>query len=64
MSKLFEIELVQLNSGKYLARPLGSLGNSGSWPFVWDAALENSATKAETNFRARYANQIKKYEEK
>lgn len=44
------LETVQLNNGKYVARPVNQLGNCGFYPFPWAAGVGKSKDAAIRDF--------------
>lgn len=57
------IEGIELRSGGWLARPAGSLGNVGNYPFPWTAVSGTSRENAINKFKHQYEAKINRYEE-
>ena len=60
--KKLRIEAVELRN-EWIARPAGSLGNVGNYPFPWTATYATSRINAINKFKQQYAKQIAAYEE-
>ncbi len=45
-----QIDVIQLESGRFLARPEGQLGISGFSPYPWTAAVHRSEEEAREEF--------------
>ena len=59
--KQFKLECDRLNSGKYVARPAGELGNMGWHPFAWTAAIAHSEKAAKYIFNTQHRDKIASY---
>lgn len=57
----FQLEVIKLATG-FLARPLGQSGNIGNSPFLWIAAVSNTANKAANRFAATHAEDLEKWQ--
>lgn len=44
------LDVTQLTSGTYCARPRGSVGTCGFYPFAWTAAFGNTPSEAREEF--------------